>query len=144
MTPVKVRAVLGRPRSQKLEGDYGLVWRYADKLEVEFTKRGVGYGNGRFRVSFVTTTSKRDKTPGGLHVGSSLSRVKKLPHIFCGDYGTNRYICSWAVTGSNGPCGPQLYFDFKRAGKQVGDKVIEIESTANNGEGCSGDNAYKP
>jgi hypothetical protein len=143
MRPAQVRSLLGKPLSTKVESSYGLVWRYTDRLEVEFTKRGVGYGDGVYRVRFVTTESPGDRTPGGLHVGSALTQVKKLRNLVCGDYGSNEYLCSWRVFKSNPPCGPNLYFDFKRHAGRIGRKVFQIELTANNGEGCSGSNAYR-
>jgi hypothetical protein len=50
MRPAQVRGVLGKPLSTRVEDTYGLVWRYTDRLEVEFTKRGVGYGDGVYPV----------------------------------------------------------------------------------------------
>lgn len=149
MSPAEVRVVLGSPlhiHKELQSGQvFGEVWQYQDRLEIELQKPFIAPGrSGPLRVRFVTTKSPLDKTSTGLHVGSALATVKRLRNIFCGDYGTDVYLCQWAVNKSNGPCGPHLYFDFHRSGERVHGSVFQIELTANNGEGCYGPNAYKP
>jgi hypothetical protein len=142
MRTSQVRAILGPPRHKRLERPfpggkpYGAVWRYPDRLKVEFQRR---HGRGPLRVRFVWTKSPKDKGPYGLHVGSTLHRIKNLSNVYCGVYnseGPPIYLCDWSVTKINKPCGQHLYFSFRMKHHHPRGRVFRIDLTANNGEGC--------
>ncbi|MBA3332203.1 MAG: hypothetical protein H0T39_15260 [Actinobacteria bacterium] len=110
MSLAQVRRVLGPPSAVNRRERYGFGSQY---VEYAWSSAGWTVGlvgrPGSLRVVKVATTLRRERTRGGLGVGSPLAALERTRGARCGAaFNRGSYVGHWCLLGKNGV--PQVGF----------------------------------
>ena len=142
MTPAQVFRALGRTQVVNRRIDYGFGKRYVE-YGWDYTSWSVGF-TGRpnsFRVSKVATTLRRERTRGGVGVGTTLRALLRVyPNVQCvGRWYSDPDPGTWVVIGRQ-PTMTAFNIDYSGPGSRgrVAEVVVQRAwITRTRGRGCA-------